>query len=244
MHTSGNNIDTAVVLAAGYGKRLWPHTKSTPKPLLKFQNTPIIDTIFEALFRAKIENVIVVVGYLNEVMESYLSSKYKELFKLSFVKQTSIAGSAEGLESARTTILNTTKQSFLITASDYFLKAHHFTNLIDFHENGYHDITVSLRRIALNKVAESSYIDLNDANTITCIHEKSTTYDRDSDPIAASLIYILPIMALNFLPLVCVSSRGEKELPNLINILIENNMITKGLMQDQIPDWESHYRHH
>lgn len=236
------NIDTAVVLAAGYGKRLLPHTELTPKPLLTFENTPIIDTVFDALFRAQIANVIVVVGYLHDAIEAYISEKYKEIFNLSFVRQTSITGSAQGIESAWSTILNTTKQSFLITASDYFLKNHHFANLISFHLSGCHDITVSLRNIAINKLAESSYVELGKYNTINYIHEKPTTYDSHGYPIAASLIYILPIIALNYLSSVCVSSRGEKELPELINILIENELIAKGLIQDEIPDWESHYR--
>lgn len=39
----------AVILAAGLGTRLRPHTLTTPKPMLKVQGRPILDWIVQAL---------------------------------------------------------------------------------------------------------------------------------------------------------------------------------------------------
>jgi bifunctional UDP-N-acetylglucosamine pyrophosphorylase/glucosamine-1-phosphate N-acetyltransferase len=61
----------AVVLAAGLGLRLRPHTESTPKPLLPVQGRPILDWIVGALPRA-VERVVVVVSYRAEQIERYL----------------------------------------------------------------------------------------------------------------------------------------------------------------------------
>lgn len=39
----------AIILAAGYAKRMWPLTKNTPKPLLEVQGKPIIQYIYDRI---------------------------------------------------------------------------------------------------------------------------------------------------------------------------------------------------
>src|SRR5262249_35413194 len=61
----------AVILAAGLGTRLRPHTLKTPKPLLPVQGRPLLDWTLGAL-PAAVERVVVVVHYLAEQVEDYL----------------------------------------------------------------------------------------------------------------------------------------------------------------------------
>lgn len=61
----------AVILAAGLGTRLRPHTLTTPKPLLPVRDRPILDWTLRAL-PANVDRVVVVVHYLREQVESYL----------------------------------------------------------------------------------------------------------------------------------------------------------------------------
>jgi NDP-sugar pyrophosphorylase family protein len=64
----------AVILAAGLGTRLRPHTLQTPKPLLPVQGRPILDWGLAALPSA-INRVVVVVHYLAEQVETYLRNQ-------------------------------------------------------------------------------------------------------------------------------------------------------------------------
>lgn len=61
----------AIILAAGLGTRLRPHTLQTPKPLLPVQGRPILDWTLGALPK-QVERVLVVVHYLGEQVEAYL----------------------------------------------------------------------------------------------------------------------------------------------------------------------------
>ena len=63
----------AIILAAGVGKRLQPHTLTTPKPLLPVQGRPILDWIIGAL--PPVDRLVVVVNYLAEQIESYLATQ-------------------------------------------------------------------------------------------------------------------------------------------------------------------------
>ena len=60
----------AIILAAGKGTRLRPHTESTPKPLLPVPGRPILDWIIGAL--PPVDRLVVVVNYLAEQIEEYL----------------------------------------------------------------------------------------------------------------------------------------------------------------------------
>lgn len=64
----------AVILAAGLGTRLRPHTLHTPKPLLPVRGRPILDWTLGAL-PAAIDRVLVVVHYLAEQVEKYLHTQ-------------------------------------------------------------------------------------------------------------------------------------------------------------------------
>src|ERR1700675_409410 len=64
----------AVILAAGLGTRLRPHTLHTPKPLLPVRGRPILDWTLGAL-PARVDRVIVVVYYLAEQIAEYLGGQ-------------------------------------------------------------------------------------------------------------------------------------------------------------------------
>src|ERR1700724_574466 len=64
-------ITTAVLLAAGHGKRLGDLTAKTPKPLLDIAGSPLISHIVDALVGAGLTNFIVVSGYLSEQIEGW-----------------------------------------------------------------------------------------------------------------------------------------------------------------------------
>ncbi|MCI0641807.1 MAG: nucleotidyltransferase family protein [Gemmataceae bacterium] len=64
----------AVLLCAGLGTRLRPHTLATPKPLLPVRGRPILDWTLGAL-PASVERVVVVVHYLADQIEAYLAQQ-------------------------------------------------------------------------------------------------------------------------------------------------------------------------
>jgi bifunctional UDP-N-acetylglucosamine pyrophosphorylase/glucosamine-1-phosphate N-acetyltransferase len=64
----------AIILAAGFGTRLRPHTLTTPKPLLPVQGRPILDWALGALPGA-VTRVLVVVHYLADQIEPYLRTQ-------------------------------------------------------------------------------------------------------------------------------------------------------------------------
>jgi bifunctional UDP-N-acetylglucosamine pyrophosphorylase/glucosamine-1-phosphate N-acetyltransferase len=61
----------AILMAAGLGTRLRPHTLTTPKPLLPVRGRPILDWSLGAL-PGVVDRIIVVVHYLPDQVSAYL----------------------------------------------------------------------------------------------------------------------------------------------------------------------------
>ena len=65
-----NNINEAMIFAAGFGKRMLPLTKKIPKPLVKIKNKPLISYIIEDLIDLNFKNIVVNVHHLyNQIIE-------------------------------------------------------------------------------------------------------------------------------------------------------------------------------
>ena len=89
-----------VILAAGFGTRLRPHTERTPKPLLPVQGRPILDWIIGSLPPA--DRLIVVVNYLAEQIEGYLRTQsHVPVEKCVAVRQAVPRGTGDALMSCR-----------------------------------------------------------------------------------------------------------------------------------------------
>jgi len=66
---------TAMVMAAGLGKRMRPLTATRPKPLIEVAGRPLIDHVLDRLRSAGVEKVVVNVHYLPETLMAHLSAK-------------------------------------------------------------------------------------------------------------------------------------------------------------------------
>lgn len=73
-----SKVERAIIMAAGKGERMKPLTNKTPKPLIKVNGVPMIETIITALINNGIKEIYVVIGYLKESF-SYLCEKYDDL---------------------------------------------------------------------------------------------------------------------------------------------------------------------
>ena len=72
-------INTALILCAGYGKRLNPITLDIPKPLIKIDNVSVLDQCINLIKKLGIENILLNTFYLKEQIINYLKNNHSNL---------------------------------------------------------------------------------------------------------------------------------------------------------------------
>jgi mannose-1-phosphate guanylyltransferase len=100
------SIDTAVILAAGLGRRLHPLTLVIPKSMLPIADKPILEYIIEWLRKNGITDVIICTGYLSNMIEGYFSDGSKIGVNVRYAKADRLLGTAGQLKYAES-LLNT-----------------------------------------------------------------------------------------------------------------------------------------
>ena len=75
-------LNTAIIMCAGFGKRLKPLTNKVPKPLLKIDNKSLLENTIELLFKLNINKIFLNSHHLSQqikrfILEKKLSKKIK-----------------------------------------------------------------------------------------------------------------------------------------------------------------------
>jgi MurNAc alpha-1-phosphate uridylyltransferase len=68
-------IKTALILCAGYGKRLNPITLTTPKPLLKINQITLLENCINLIHSLGINKILINTFYLSEKIEQFFKDK-------------------------------------------------------------------------------------------------------------------------------------------------------------------------
>jgi len=68
-------INTALILCAGFGKRLNPITLDTPKPLIELKNISMLERCITLLEKLKIKKVLINTFYLKDQFSNFFKNK-------------------------------------------------------------------------------------------------------------------------------------------------------------------------
>jgi N-acetyl-alpha-D-muramate 1-phosphate uridylyltransferase len=72
---AGASIETAMVLAAGFGRRMRPITDRIPKPLVTLAGRPLIDHVLDRLADAGVARAVVNVHHFADQIEAHLKGR-------------------------------------------------------------------------------------------------------------------------------------------------------------------------
>lgn len=112
----------AVILAAGIASRLRPLTNDRPKCLLEIGNRSLLERAIDALVANEIHEIVIVTGYLKEMIESFVQTKYPDLsVKFIYNEVYASTNNIYSLWLAKPEVLN--EKEFILLDSDILFEA-------------------------------------------------------------------------------------------------------------------------
>ena len=107
----------AMILAAGFGKRLGHLTQSTPKPLIKVKGQPLIKYHLSKLLAADYSQIIINTHYLSDEIIRYVKNEFDNDPRIIFSIEKEILGTGGGIKKALHHFGN---DDFLVLNSDIY----------------------------------------------------------------------------------------------------------------------------
>ncbi len=229
-------IRSAVLLAAGRGKRLRPFTDSMPKPLLPVHGRATLDYVLAAVCRAGIERVCLVTHHLEQQIQDFVGSGSTWDLQATFAHQNELRGSGDALLSVPREWIRT--EPVMVVATDYILKENILVELVQAHEQQGSDITMGLKECPVEEQRNRSSVGVDTDWRVTRIIEKPAA-GQVMSPYAASILFILPPAIWDYIPRIQPSLRGEIELQTAVQMMIDDGFKAHGLLQPAPVEWNA-----
>ncbi|MFA9515933.1 sugar phosphate nucleotidyltransferase [Halopenitus sp. H-Gu1] len=131
--------ETAVVLAAGEGRRLRPLTAHRPKPMLPAATRPILEHVLDALVDADVRDIHLIVGYGGDRVRSHVGDEYRGV-GVTYHEQTHQLGSGHALLQAREAI----ETPFLVVNGDQIVDTEMVAEVRTGHGHGAGPATIAV----------------------------------------------------------------------------------------------------
>jgi NDP-sugar pyrophosphorylase family protein len=231
-------IKSAVLLAAGRGTRLRPHTDKIPKPLLPVHGRPTLDFVLSAVTKAGVERVCIVTNHLEEQIMAFVGDGSRWDLQASFAHQNELRGNGDALMSVPREWIH--DEPVMVIATDYILEENMLFDLVTAHKKYGADITMSLKECPRDEMLLRSTVQVDSNWRVTRMIEKPKPEEILS-PYAASILFILPPAIWEYLPKIQPSLRGEVEMQTAINGMIQDGLKAYGLHQPAPLEWISEF---
>jgi len=132
----------AMVLAAGFGKRLQPLTRILPKPMFPVLGRPLLSHTFDLLRSANISEVAVNIHHLPDSIINYFEKEKPPHLNLHFSREERILGTAGGIKKMQGFLED---GSFMLINSDIITDIA-LNQVIDFHKKNNSKLTLVVRQ--------------------------------------------------------------------------------------------------
>jgi len=133
-----------ILLVGGFGTRLMPLTRNTPKPMLPVAGLPVTQHQLAMARNAGITTVVLATSYLSEVFIPYFGDGSKFGMKLLYAVEKEPLGTGGAIRNAADLLGR--DESIVIFNGDV-LSSHNLRGQIDFHDKNSADVTLHLTQV-------------------------------------------------------------------------------------------------
>jgi len=189
----------AMILAAGKGTRVWPVTKTTPKPMIPILRTPLMESLIMHFKKFDIEDIAVNTSYMGSEIENYFrdGKQFGVNITYSFEgslengeMKTKALGSAGGMKKIQQ-FADFFDSSFIVVCGDAWVDLD-IEKALAFHQEKGGIATIVLQDVPLSEVHKYGVVKRNDNQQILEFQEKPTAEEAVSTTINTGIYIFEP----------------------------------------------------
>ena len=122
---------SAMILAAGYGKRMLPLTKEIPKPLVEVNNISLLKNSIDFLYRIGCKKIVINTHYKHDLIYEFVQKNYTN-YNIQISYEKNILDTAGGVKNA---IKLFNDENIVVTNVDIFWKKENEIDVINLVKN-------------------------------------------------------------------------------------------------------------
>jgi glucose-1-phosphate thymidylyltransferase len=203
----------AVILAAGKGTRLEPLTDDRPKALVEVAGRPILADVFDRLIDVGIDEFVVVVGYLKERIIEEFGDEYRGV-PITYTHQREPLGLAHALLTAEEHV----DDDFALMLGDNVFRAN-VQDVVRRQQETRTDAAFLVEQVPMEEASRYGVLRTNEYGEIVEVMEKP---DDPPSNLVMTGFYTFSPAIFHACHLVQPSARGEYELPDAIDLLLQS----------------------
>ncbi|MFP8890024.1 UTP--glucose-1-phosphate uridylyltransferase AglF [Natrialbaceae archaeon A-CW2] len=213
----------AVVLAAGKGTRLEPLTDDKPKALVEVDDKPLLEDVFDNLIEIGVTEFVVVVGHLKEQIIERYGDAYEDI-PITYAHQREQLGLAHAILQAEPHI----DDDFVLMLGDNVFRGN-LGDVINRQQEERADAAFLVEEVPWEEASRYGVLDTNEYGEIVEVMEKPD--DPPSNLVMTGFYTFTPAI-FHACHLVQPSDRGEYELPDAIDLLIQSGRTIDAIRMD------------
>lgn len=213
----------AVILAAGKGTRLAPLSWTRSKAMSPVAGKPMVTRVLDTLRVHGIDDVVVVSAPDDVALRAVVDSWRADGLRVRIVEQRERLGMAHALSLAAPLL----RATFVLSACDNLVPAAHVGELLTAHQARQAAATLSLLPVTLEQVSRTGVV-VWEEPWVRRIVEKPRPEEAPST-ISSLPLYVLEPEVLALLPEVKPSARGEYELQDALQLLMDRGARVTGV---------------
>lgn len=196
----------AMILAAGKGTRVWPVTKTTPKPMIPIMRTPLMESLIMHFKQFGITDIAVNTSYMGSEIENYFRDgrQFGVDITYSFEGQivdgeikTNALGSAGGMKKIQQ-FSGFFDDTFIVVCGDAWVDLD-IQQVFDFHKSKGGIATIVLQDVPIEEVHKYGVVQRDDNMQILAFQEKPSAEEAISNTINTG-IYIFEPEIFDYIP--------------------------------------------
>jgi glucose-1-phosphate thymidylyltransferase len=213
----------AVILAAGKGTRLEPLTDDKPKPLVEVNGRPLIEDVFDNLIEIGVDEFVVVVGYKKEKIIERYEDEYRGV-PITYAHQREQKGLAHALLQAESHV----DGDFVLMLGDNVFRGN-LGDVVNRQSEDRADAAFLVEEVPMEEASRYGVCDTNEYGEIVRVVEKPE--DPPSNLVMTGFYTFTPAI-FHACHLVQPSDRGEYEITDAINLLIQSGRTIDAIRLD------------